>query len=205
MISAPSAERPALPTKRVVKNATPAVIPIYTRFGDKGKTALHTGKTVSKGSARVEAYGNLDELNSFLGVVVSQIKDRKIKQEILEIQSDLFEIGACLASPGEKEHQKLAQKLKTRVLEFEKEIDFLTTKMPKLKHFILPSGKTGSLLHYARTVARRAERRTVQLAEKEVVLSEILVYLNRLSDLLFTFARYINYQEKQTEVIWSKR
>ena len=181
------------------------LMPIYTRFGDKGKTALHSGKTVSKGSSRVEAYGNLDELNSFLGVVVSQIKDRTIKTELLEIQSDLFEIGASLAGPSEKEHKLLAQVLAKRVVEFEKEIDRLTVKMPKLKNFILPSGKTGSLLHYARTVARRAERRTVQLAEKEAVLSEILIYINRLSDLLFTFARYINYKEKQKETIWSSR
>ncbi|HUD09208.1 MAG TPA: cob(I)yrinic acid a,c-diamide adenosyltransferase [Patescibacteria group bacterium] len=180
-------------------------MPIYTRFGDKGKTALHTGKTVSKGSVRVEAYGNLDELNSFLGVVLSQIKDKKIKQELLEIQNDLFEIGASLAGPGEKKYQKLAQKLKVRVMEFEKEIDTLTQKLPKLKNFILPGGKTGSLLHYARTIARRAERRTVILAEKEKVLKEVLVYLNRLSDLLFMFARIINHREKQTEIIWSPK
>jgi cob(I)alamin adenosyltransferase len=205
-----SAEQPALLMKKVVKNATPVVIQsanmsIYTRFGDKGKTALHTGKTVSKGSSRVEAYGNLDELNSFLGVIVSQIKDRNIKKQLLEIQSDLFEIGASLAGPGEKEHEALGENLKKRVTEFEKEIDVLTKKMPKLKNFILPGGKTGSLLHYARTVARRAERRTVNLAEKEAVLSEILIYINRLSDLLFTFARYINYKEKQKEIIWSNK
>jgi cob(I)alamin adenosyltransferase len=180
-------------------------MPIYTKFGDKGKTALHTGKTVSKSSIRVEAYGNLDELNSFLGVVVSQIKDRKIKQELLEIQNDLFEIGAALAGPGEKEHKALAQNLAKRVGGFEKEIDRLTVKMPKLKNFILPGGKTGSLLHYARTVARRAERRTVALAEREQVLGEVLIYLNRLSDLLFTFARYINYKQKQAEIIWSTK
>jgi cob(I)alamin adenosyltransferase len=178
---------------------------IYTRFGDKGKTALHTGKTVSKGSSRVEAYGNLDELNSFLGVVISQIKDKQIKKELLKIQSDLFEIGACLAGPGEKEHKALGEKLRQRVVDFEKEIDRLTPKMPKLKNFILPGGKTGSLLHYARTIARRAERRIVVLAEKESVLSEVLVYINRLSDLLFTFARYINYREKQKETIWLKK
>jgi cob(I)alamin adenosyltransferase len=178
-------------------------MPIYTKFGDKGKTALHTGKTVSKSNIRVEAYGNLDELNSFLGIIVSQIKDRKIKEELLKIQSDLFEIGACLAGPGEKQHQILSGKLKKRVSEFEKTIDLLTKKLPKLKNFILPGGKTGSLLHYARTIARRAERRTVALAEKEVVLEEVLIYLNRLSDLLFTFARYINRKEKQKETIWS--
>ena len=180
-------------------------MPIYTKFGDKGKTALHTGKTVSKSSIRVEAYGNLDELNSFLGVVLSQAKDKRIKQELLQIQSDLFEIGASLAGPGEKKRPELKAKLKQRVDGFEKTIDFLTEKMPKLKNFILPGGKTGSLLHYARTIARRAERRTVALSEKETVLSEILIYLNRLSDLLFTFARYINHKEKQKETIWSAK
>jgi cob(I)alamin adenosyltransferase len=180
-------------------------MPIYTRFGDKGKTALHTGKTVSKGSIRVEAYGNLDELNSFLGVVLSRIRDKKIKEEILKIQNDLFEIGASLAGPGEKQHLTLSKELKKRVLEFEKTIDLLTKKLPKLKNFILPGGKTGSLLHYARTIARRAERRTVALAEKEKVLEEVLVYLNRLSDLLFMFARAINYREKQKETIWSSK
>ena len=91
------------------------IIAIYTRFGDKGKTALHTGKTVSKGSSRVEAYGNLDELNSFLGVVLVQIKDKKIKKELLEIQSDLFEIGASLAGPGEKEHRSEERSCRERV------------------------------------------------------------------------------------------
>ena len=180
-------------------------MPIYTRFGDKGKTALFGGKTVSKGSIRVEAYGNLDELNSFLGVVLSQVKDKKIKAEILQIQNDLFEIGTSLAAPGNKTDQALSKKLKNRVFEFEKTIDVLTKNLPKLTNFILPGGKTGSLLHYARTVARRAERRTVALAEKEKVLEEVLVYLNRLSDLLFTFARTINYQEKQKETIWSSK
>ncbi len=180
-------------------------MPIYTRFGDKGKTALHTGKTVSKASTRVEAYGNLDELNSFLGVVLFELKDKKIKAEILQIQNDLFEIGANLAGPGEKGYSGFGEKLKKRVLEFEKTIDVLTNKLPKLKNFILPGGKTGSLLHYARTVSRRAERRTVALAGKEEVLEEVLIYLNRLSDLLFTFARYINYKEKQKETIWTTK
>lgn len=180
-------------------------MPIYTKFGDKGKTSLFGGKTVSKGDLRIEAYGNLDELNSFLGVVLSQIKNKKIKAELLKIQNDLFEISACLADSTNRKHQPLGQKLSTRVLEFEKQIDLLTVKMPKLSNFILPGGKTGSLLHYARTIARRAERRTVVLAEKENVLSEVLIYLNRLSDLLFTFARAINYQEKQKETIWSSK
>jgi len=180
-------------------------MPIYTRFGDKGKTALFGGKTVSKNSIRVEAYGNLDELNSFLGVVLSQIKDKKIKKELLQIQNDLFEIGASLASLRVENHLKLSKKLKQRVLEFEKTIDLLTKKLPQLNNFILPGGKTGSLLHYARTISRRAERRTVALAEKEKVIDEVLIYLNRLSDLLFTFARAVNYQEKQRETLWSSK
>lgn len=177
-------------------------MPIYTRFGDKGKTALFGGKTVSKGNIRVEAYGNLDELNSFLGVILAQVKNKQIEQQLLQIQNDLFEISANLA--GSKT-QNLDQRLKVRVKEFEKTIDSLTKKLPRLNNFILPGGKTGSLLHYARTIARRAERRTVALAEKEKVLSEVLIYLNRLSDLLFTFARVINFQEKQTEIIWSSK
>lgn len=180
-------------------------MPIYTKAGDKGKTSLHTGKKISKNNVRVEAYGSLDELNSFLGVVLSQIKDRKIRAQTLSIQNDLFVIGACLAGPGEEAYKDLPEKLSKKTLEFEKEIDRLTVKMPKLKNFILPGGKTGSLFHYARTIARRAERRTVALAEKEEVMPEILVYLNRLSDLLFTFARFINYKEKQKETIWNNQ
>jgi len=180
-------------------------MPIYTKFGDKGKTALFGGKIVTKSNIRVEAYGNLDELNSFLGVICSQIKDKKIKTELLQIQNDLFEIGASLAGPDNKKYQELGKKLKTRVADFEKTIDVLTQKLPKLNNFILPGGRTGSLFHLARTVARRAERRIVALSEKEKVEEEILVYINRLSDLLFTFARWINYKEKQAETIWSKR
>jgi len=180
-------------------------MPIYTKFGDKGKTSLFGGKTVSKGNLRIEAYGNLDELNSFLGVVLAQTKDKNIKSELLKIQQDLFDIGANLADLRVQQNQVIEQKLKTRVSEFEKQIDLLTKKLPILNNFILPSGRIGSLLHYARTIARRAERRTVILAEKEKVLPEVLVYLNRLSDLLFIFARAINHKEKQRETIWSSK
>jgi cob(I)alamin adenosyltransferase len=178
---------------------------IYTRFGDKGKTSLYGGKTVSKASFRVEAYGNLDELNSFLGIIALQLKTKKTKEKLTKIQNDLFEIGACVASLSANTHKDLGNKLKKRVKEFEEEIDELTKKLPELKNFILPGGKTGAYFHYARTVARRAERRMVFLAEKEKVLEEILIYLNRLSDLLFTYARFINYKEKQKEIIWSSR
>jgi len=176
---------------------------VYTRFGDKGKTSLYAGKIVSKASLRVNAYGTLDELNSFLGIVLSQAADKRIKKEIKLIQNDLFEIGASLASPATNKHEALEKYLKKRVLSFEKEIDNLTKKLPELENFILPGGgKSGSNLHFARTLARRAERRVVELSEKEKVNPQILIYLNRLSDLLFTYARLTNHKEKQKETIW---
>jgi len=184
---------------------------IYTRFGDKGKTSLYGGKTVSKGSLRVDAYGSLDELNSAIGVALTEINELPIKKELLVIQNDLFEIGASLASSIE--NKKFEGYLDKRVKDFEKQIDSLSKKLPELKNFILPGGSKGSsFLHLARTVCRRAERRVTELSEKDLpagrqekVLPEILVYINRLSDLLFTFARFINYKEKKKETIWSKR
>ncbi len=176
---------------------------VYTRFGDKGNTSLFGGMTVSKTDPRIETCGNLDELNSSLGVVVARIKDKKIKEELLKIQKDIFEIGAIIARPSLKKEEK--KYFLERVKEFEKIIDNLTKKLPELENFILPGGgETGSLLHLSRTIARRAERRIVGLSEHDVVNEEILVYINRLSDLLFTFARYINFKEKKKENIWSR-
>jgi cob(I)alamin adenosyltransferase len=209
MISAPIAEEQALPTRKVAKNATPADIQsvkmsVYTRFGDKGKTSLYGGKTVSKGSLRIDAYGSLDELNSWLGIILTEIKDTKIKKELLIIQNDLFRIGASFAS--EVGDPNIGEYLRKRVKEFEKQMDDLTKKLPELENFILPGGgRTGSNIHIARTVCRRAERRMVELSEKEKVNKETLIFINRLSDLLFTFARYINYKEKKKELLWKTR
>jgi cob(I)alamin adenosyltransferase len=178
---------------------------VYTRFGDKGKTSLYAGKTVSKASLRVNTYGTLDELNSFLGVVISRLENKEIKKESIAIQNDLFGIGAFLANPTSKD-LKLGDYLKKRVKEFEKTIDKLTEKLPELENFILPGGGvSGAGLHFARTLARRTERRVVELSEKENIDKDVLIYLNRLSDLLFTFARFINYKEKKKEIIWKKR
>ncbi|HKC14593.1 MAG TPA: cob(I)yrinic acid a,c-diamide adenosyltransferase [Patescibacteria group bacterium] len=174
---------------------------VYTRTGDKGKTSLYQGKRVSKGSLRIEAIGTVDELNSVIGVGLAQIKNQPyVKDKLKRVQSDLFEIGAALANPSSR------MDFKIKVKEFEKEIDNLTVKLPELQNFILPGGSlAGSQLHFARTVARRAERRVVELSEKEKVTDGIVIYINRLSDLLFMYARFINYKQKKKENIWKSR
>ena len=183
---------------------------IYTRTGDKGKTSLFNGQRVSKADLRVEAYGTVDELNSAIGIAIAEISNIKyqisnIKNELVKIQSDLFEIGSALANVPITNHQSPITDLYNRVKEFESLIDKMTDQMPALSNFILPGGgKTGSLLHFARTVARRAERKVVALSEAERVDSSIIMYLNRLSDLLFTMARFVNYKENKEEVIWTK-
>lgn len=177
---------------------------IYTRTGDKGQTSLFGGKRVSKASSRVDAYGTVDELNSLIGVVIAHlaIKHTKISKELTRIQNDLFDVGASLANPNAKPQESLRR----RVEEFEHLIDDLTKKMPEIRNFILPGGgKVGSLLHTARTICRRAERKLVALLEKDMVDDAVIVYINRLSDLLFTMARYVNQKENKKETVWIKR
>ena len=179
---------------------------IYTKFGDKGKTSLYGGKTVSKASIRVESYGAIDELNSSLGIVLAFLKDKNLKTKIIQIQKDLFEIGFSLASLSTNKDKNLSLYLQKRIKEFEKEIDLLTKKLPELENFILPGGsRTGANFHLSRTLARRAERRIVALSEKEKVNKEILIFINRLSDLLFTHARFVNHKEKKKETVWKTR
>ena len=182
-------------------------MPIYTRTGDKGKTSLFDGTRVLKSDKRVETYGTIDELNSMIGLAIAEIKDIKCKindvsDELEKIQHDLLDIGSTLATP----HPMPVVGLENRPMEFEKLIDSMTSKIPELKAFILPGGtKAGSLLHIARTIARRAERQLVALMQKEKVDSNVITYINRLSDLLFTMARYVNYREKKKEVKWIKK
>lgn len=176
---------------------------VYTRAGDKGKTHLYQGKTISKASLRIDAIGSIDELNSSIGVVLPEVRSKKleVRSELIRVQNDLFEIGGALANPTSK-----LKKLTGRVQNFEKIIDRLENGLPPLVNFILPGGgKSGSLLHLARTVSRRAERRVVELSEQDKVQPEIITYMNRLSDLLFMFARFINYKEKKKELKWTSR
>jgi cob(I)alamin adenosyltransferase len=175
---------------------------IYTKTGDKGETGLFSSvKTkkirVSKGSARIEAIGSIDEANTSLGLAASFTVDKKLTEKIIEIQKHLFEVGAILA--GAKIDFD-----KHPVEEMEREIDGMDKVLPKLTHFILPGGgKAGSFLFMARTFVRRAERRVVELSKKEKVSPETVVYLNRLSDYVYTLARFVNFKEKKKEESWS--
>ena len=176
---------------------------IVTKTGDKGETGLFSSsKTkkirISKASARIEAIGSIDEANTSLGLAVSFITNRGLKKKITEIQRYLFEVGAVLAGAKIKLDEELPQKM-------EKEINEMDKTLPKLTHFILPGGgKAGGLLFMARTFIRRAERRTVELSRKEKVPTGVLIYLNRLSDYVYTLARYSNFKEKKKEESWSR-
>ncbi len=176
----------------------PSKVKIYTRTGDSGKTSLYAGIRVLKSSIRVSSYGTVDELNSLLGVVLSKIKEEKISKFIGCIQKDLFLIGSFLA--GAKMDLSV---LSTRVVEMEQMIDWADDKLPELKNFILPSGaEDATLLFYARAVVRRCEREIVALNQKEPIDKKILIYFNRLSDLLFELARYLNFESGIKETIW---
>lgn len=184
-------------------------MPIYTRTGDKGKTSLFDGTRVLKSHPRVETYGTIDELNSMIGAALAQVQSSKfkvqslnIKKELERIQHDLFDIGSALATP----HPLPVVGLDARPKQFEKLIDDMTANMPEIKYFILPGGsKAGSLLHVARTITRRAERQLIGLMQKEDVDQNIVIYLNRLSDLLFTMARYVNHVDKKKEIKWIQK
>jgi cob(I)alamin adenosyltransferase len=176
---------------------------IYTRTGDSGETSLFDNTRVSKGDARVDAYGEVDELNAALGAARSAGTDADLTAVLEEIQKELFAIGARLADPAERISARVtkADVVETQVARLEATIDRLESELPPLRKFILPGGSpAGSLLHLARTICRRAERRVVSLPEPVDPL--IVVYLNRLSDLLFVMARAANHRSGVSEIEW---
>ena len=178
---------------------------IYTRTGDAGDTGLFGGGRVPKNHPRVEAYGDVDELNSLLDVALGWIEDREIASLLREIQNELFTLGADLASPLDVAVPRIAEENVTRL---EKRIDGFLEELPPLKEFILPGGQKGAaFLHLARAVARRAERRTVRLSEIEPINPTSVIYLNRLSDLLFVLGRAANLRAgaAETFVTFPKR
>ena len=180
---------------------------IYTKTGDKGKTSLFGGKRVSKDNLRIEAYGTLDEFNASLGAAESFIKDKKIRRVIRNIQNELFNIGAELANPQNITHNTrvIFHLDKSKAEELETIIDQYDKKLPILNTFILPSGTSGAaFIQLSRSIVRRAERRLISLSKKEKVNPNILMYTNRLSDLLFVISRYINHKTKISEKTWKK-
>ena len=179
---------------------------IYTKTGDTGDTGLFGGGRVSKNNIRVAAYGDVDELNSVIGLVRATAPV-EFEDELLEsIQRDLFSIGGHLATPDPDKVRKALEKASLssdRVLRFEQVIDAADQELPPLMAFVLPAGtQKAAMLHLARTVCRRAERQVVHLAAEETVPGFFLVYLNRLSDLLFTLARLANHRAGTGDVTW---
>ncbi len=180
---------------------------IYTKTGDKGETSLFGGQRVPKDDLRIAAYGTVDELNSVLGLALAETPNDEITRILIQVQNDLFTLGSDLASPLEKENRNFViPRITTAQVErLETFIDSIEYKLPELRNFILPGGsKAASFLHFARTVCRRSERMAVSLARTVDIGPNPVVYLNRLSDLLFVLARYENFSSGHPDVDWKK-
>ncbi len=181
---------------------------IYTKTGDLGETSLIGGTKVPKNHLRIETYGTVDELNSYIGLISDHITDVHSKNILREIQDRLFTIGSSLACDPEKETKMKIPDLKEEdVVLLEKEIDAMNEQLPVMKSFILPGGHVAvSVIHIARCVCRRAERLSVNLHEQNMFIDPLVIkYLNRLSDYLFILARYASHLLKVEEVAWKPR
>ncbi len=179
---------------------------IYTKTGDKGTTALFGGTRVSKHSIRIETYGTVDELNSTIGIVLAQNEiPEPVRTTLLQLSSLLFSVGADLATPLIPPPTYAIPRITPQHSEWlEQFIDQYDTELEPLKNFILPGGtKASAYLHLARTVCRRAERLAVYLSEQEDIGESIIPFLNRLSDYLFTAARYVNFKNNIEDVQWT--
>ena len=179
---------------------------IYTRTGDSGDTGLFGGGRVQKNHPRVEAYGDVDELNACIGMARAVEMMPRIDEVLVPLQRDLFAIGALLATPDRDKMKKQLEKAsidERRIAELERAIDDGDKELEPLKSFIVPGGTPkAAALHVARTVCRRAERRVIAIGEAEHIPPIVVVYLNRLSDLLFTLARVANRRAGAGEVTW---
>ncbi|MCI5071903.1 cob(I)yrinic acid a,c-diamide adenosyltransferase [bacterium] len=176
---------------------------IYTKTGDSGETSLFSGGRVQKNHIRVRAYGEVDELNSLLGCTLSFCQHEETATQLTRIQSELFSLGAVLATPKKSDY---VQELENSHIEaLEQEIDHMQAQLSPLKNFILPGGsQCASFLHFARTVCRRAERACLDLHQETALDLWIIQYLNRLSDWLFVCARYQNHLSKISETQWQQ-
>ena len=179
---------------------------IYTKTGDAGDTGLFGGGRVQKDDPRVEAYGDVDELNAVIGMARAMEPMPRIDEILVPMQRDLFSIGALLATPDRDKMEKHLSKASIddrRIAGLERAIDECEAELEPLKAFIIPGGsRKGAVLHVARTVCRRAERRVVRLQREEEIPPLVVIYLNRLSDLLFMLARVANVRAGAGEVTW---
>jgi cob(I)alamin adenosyltransferase len=180
------------------------MIKIYTKTGDTGETSLFAGGRVHKDASRVEAYGTVDELNACLGMICAQLANDDVLECLQRIQTELFDLGADLATPlSATTRKEVPRAREEQTIRMEEWIDQYSEGLPALTQFILPSGSLpGATLHFARTVCRRAERQVVTLSRDEEINPEIIRYLNRLSDLLFVLARVVNQRAQVPETIW---
>lgn len=181
---------------------------IYTKTGDKGETGLFGGERVSKSNNRIDAYGTIDELNAFIGLAITEIKSEKIKSVLERIQNQLFVVGSDLATPITEKNEKL--KITRTPDEYskqaEKDIDFFNDQLDGLRNFILPGGSKGAAcLHVCRTIARRAERKVVALNEQVKIGDNIIIFINRLSDLFFVLSRFENKVSNIPDIIWNPK
>jgi cob(I)alamin adenosyltransferase len=176
---------------------------IYTKTGDKGTTSLIGGTRVSKADVRIDAYGTVDELNAYLGVVRDSISDARGRVELLQIQHVLFVIGSHLACEKESAKVKLPVLDHNEITFLENSIDQMNESLQPMTHFILPGGHLAiSFCHVARTICRRSERNIVALLQDSTQDEFIIAYINRLADYLFVLARYIAYQNDVAEIKW---
>ena len=188
-----------------------AINRVYTRQGDQGDTALAGGQRVAKDSARIEAYGTVDELNAFIGVVRATTADATAGEPrlamlaaiLLRVQHELFNLGSILATLPEDVHPKQARVTDAEVAQLEKEMDRMNEELAPLRSFVLPGGsRLNAELHVARTVCRRTERRLMTLARQEQTPPETVRYLNRLGDALFVWSRWASHVTSARETLW---
>ncbi|MFA6597770.1 MAG: cob(I)yrinic acid a,c-diamide adenosyltransferase [Ignavibacteriaceae bacterium] len=180
---------------------------IYTKTGDKGETGLFGGKRIPKSSVRINAYGTVDELNAVIGVALCYVENEKVKSVLRKLQNQLFVVGADLATPLEVESKNISipRVSEEDISESEKAIDFFDKQLEELRYFILPGGtKSAAQLHVARTICRRAEREVVLLSQQEEINQNIVIFVNRISDLLFVLSRVENKTAEIPDQKWEK-
>jgi len=181
---------------------------IYTKTGDEGETGLFGGDRVTKDSPLISTYGTIDELNAFIGYTITEINDTGVKENLFTIQNYLFTVGSDLATPNTPKNEKLniQRTPDSFYKEIEKMIDHYDAQLEELRNFILPGGsKSSALLHICRTVCRRAEREVVALKKTVTIGDNILIFLNRLSDLFFVLSRFENKVSNHPDTIWNPK